>query len=78
MSKRIKKYGERAMDMTVSSIGLGAGAMVVGRMPVPASVNAAGGLGTMSRFMPMMGTMYGAETVLGMASDLQKKNRRRK
>lgn len=75
MTKRIKKYGQRAGEMTMSGMGLGAGALAVEQMGGPVAAKAAGGLGTMAGFMPMMGTLYGAEATMGIMSDMNKKKK---
>lgn len=66
----MKKYKKAILDMTKSGMVLGVGSHAVGK----ASGNAAG-LTNISKFMPMMGNVIGAGTVLKLMPKIKKRKR---
>jgi len=74
-----KKYMNTAKDMVASGVILGTGASITTSIGGTAGVNASKGLANMSSMMPVMGTVAGAGTVVGMLGNLtpSRKKRRR-
>jgi len=76
--KRRKKRVKQILDFTKAGVTMGVGSQVLQGIGTTPATRASEGIGQMSRFAPVMGTVVGARWVMDELGNLHKTVKRKK